>query len=623
MSEARALGLLRALCSGLTPGGIEVVADDQRTAFVPKRKRIMVARRFLSADTPVGIGALLHEVGHVLVTRYHLFTEPPDVPQALWWQALNAVEETRVHRFLRRRLPGVGGYLDALFAMDEAPGPDAFESDLVVFLAATAAWDRHPSLPFLAGFPAAEAAFHRTEPARSSYTRTLPPPELMPLPNLDQRYERLVLSGLEAPALVAPAMVAPALVTTDSGSVVPLEAEVRCAAASALRVFGAGIWPEIMALAARDQARIARSVADDPDLRLAAERDDAEAVREHPVLARQALRAWMDAHGTEQAPEPHPDGDLAKLAWGLLRRYLEADRSLQQSHRSAGPMRGRIRAKGTRDTDDLSSAGFSEAREPPAGQPMAEETQRARSALVDVLRRAVPTRPVRWTSGHRSGTAIDLDRAMLAAATSRDADRIWVRRTAERPALAALLLVDLSGSMGGQKVKAAIAATRALSAALAEVRGISWCVLGFQDTTIPFVRFEERGEPHVLARIDDMSAEVAGTRPGGNNKPRYNDDGPCLLEAAATLQARPERDRLLMVISDGNPEGRRSSREDLHRAVAQVQSMRGMTLVGLGLGPSTEHVTDYYPVSQANIALGDLAPAIGRLLASGLRAAAN
>jgi cobalamin biosynthesis protein CobT len=210
-----------------------------------------------------------------------------------------------------------------------------------------------------------------------------------------------------------------------------------------------------------------------------------------------------------------------------------------------------------------------------------------------------------------------------AAAAGRAADRIWVRRAAERPALAALLLVDLSGSMAGQKVEGAIAATRALSAALAEVRGISCCVLGFQDTTIPFLHFEERAEPRVLARIDDMSAEVAGTRPDGNNKPRYNDDGSCLLEAAATLQARPERERLLMVISDGNPQGRRSSREDLHRAVAQVQAMRGMTLVGLGLGPSKEHVTRYYPVSQANIALGDLAPAIGRLLASGLRAAAN
>ena len=60
-----------------------------------------------------------------------------------------------------------------------------------------------------------------------------------------------------------------------------------------------------------------------------------------------------------------------------------------------------------------------------------------------------------------------------------------------------------------------------------------------------------------------------------------------------------------MVISDGNLQGRRSSRENLHRAVAQMQAMRGMTLVGLRLGPSTEHVTSYYPVSQANIALGD------------------
>jgi hypothetical protein len=642
MSEHQVLGLVRALCSGLTPGGIEVVADDRRTAFVPARRRIMLARRFLAADTPVAIGALLHEVGHVLVTRYHLFAEPPDVSQALWRQALNAVEETRVHCFLRRRLPGVSGYLDALFAMDDAPGPEAFESDLMVFLAATATWDRHPSLPFLAGFPAAAAAYHRTEAARTRYTRTLPPPDLVPLPDLDERYEDLVMPALEARTVdvaasdVAASDVAaseaahsevavwasPALETTDPDSVVPLEAEVRCAAASALRIFVSSVWPEIMTLAARDHARIAQSVSDDPDLRAAAECDETGAEREFAALAQRALRDWMAAHGTDAAPEPPPDGDLAKLAWGLLRRYVEADLPPRKHHGSARPTRGRLRAKDTDDDDEMFSAA-DEATDPLAAQPLDDATQDARRALVEVLRRAVPPRPVRWASGYRSGTAIDLDRVMRAAATGRDGDRIWLRRTAERPALAALLLVDLSGSMGGQKVKAAIAATRALSAALAEVRGVSWSVLGFQDTTIPFVRFEERAEARVLARIDDMGAEVAGNRPGGNNKPRYNDDGPCLLEAAASLQMRPERDRLLMVISDGNPEGRRSSREDLHRAVAQVRAMPGMTLVGLGLGPSTEHVTRYYPVSQANIALGDLAPVVGRLLASGLRAAAK
>ena len=271
--------------------------------------------------------------------------------------------------------------------------------------------------------------------------------------------------------------------------------------------------------------------------------------------------------------------------------------------------------------DDVLADGGSRVMEPPAAHDCDDEERYVRTALVDVLRRAVPRRPVRWTSGYRSGTTIDLDRAMQAAVTGRNRDRIWARRTMERPAMAALLLVDLSGSMSGRKIEAAIAATRVLSAALTEIRGVSWCVLGFQDTTIPFVRFEEHAEAPVLARIEEMRAEVAANRPGGNNQPRFNDDGPCLLEAAARLQARPERDRLLMVISDGNPEGRHSSREDLHRAVSQVQVIPGMTLVGLGLGPSTDHVTRYYPISQANIELGDLASTIGQLLASSLRQA--
>jgi VWA domain containing CoxE-like protein len=609
MSETRVLGLLRGLCNGLSPGGIVVVADDEHTAFMPHRRKILVARRFLSADTPVAIGALLHEIGHALVTRYHLFAGPEDIRQALWWQALNAVEETRVHCFLRRRLPGVGGYLDALFAMDEPPESEAFESDLLVFLAATATWDRHPSLPFLAGFPAAMAAFHRTEPARLRYMRALPPPDLVPLPNLNARYA----------SVVAPALDPTASEVGKSEDVVPLEAEVRCAAASALEIFVEAIWPEITALAGRDHARIARLVSDNLDLRIAVTSDEAMAVYGRAALVRQAMRAWIAAHGTEVAPDPPTDELLTKLAWDLLREYLEAESRNPQQLASVSRIPTKLRTGQMPAKHALFADDVSEEPELPSPEGSDIGDEQARRALVDVLRRAVPRRPIQRTSGHRSGIAIDLDRAIRAAATGRGSDRIWLRRTEELPVLAALLLVDLSGSMSGPKVMAAIAATRALSSALAEVRGIAWCVLGFQDKTIPFVRFEERADPHVLARIDDMRAEVVGKRAGGNNQPRYNDDGPCLLEAAAVLQARPVQDRLLIVISDGNPEGRRSGRDDLHRAVAQVQAMKGMTLVGLGLGPSTDHVTRYYPVSQANIALGDLAPAIGRLLASGAR----
>jgi cobalamin biosynthesis protein CobT len=186
-----------------------------------------------------------------------------------------------------------------------------------------------------------------------------------------------------------------------------------------------------------------------------------------------------------------------------------------------------------------------------------------------------------------------------------------VRRLRGRPALAALLLVDLSGSMQGEKIAAATAATLALSAAMADISSISLSVMGFQDVTIRFVGFDERADPHVLRRVTQMRAEVDGKRPGGNNRPGHNDDGPCLLEAAATLRRRPEKDRLLIVISDGSPSGCRSTPDDLHRAVAEVQAVPGTTLVGLGLDPSTDHVTRYYPVSRANIALGDLARRLG------------
>src|SRR5208337_4120012 len=111
----------------------------------------------------------------------------------------------------------------------------------------------------LAGFPAAAAAFHRTEPARLDYMRTLPPPDLVPLADLDGRYEGLVRPALNEAALEA----------EETEVVVPLEAEVRCAAASALRIFMESIWPEIMALARRDHARIAHAMATDPGLRRA------------------------------------------------------------------------------------------------------------------------------------------------------------------------------------------------------------------------------------------------------------------------------------------------------------------------------------------------------------------
>ena len=111
-----------------------------------------------------------------------------------------------------------------------------------------------------------------------------------------------------------------------------------------------------------------------------------------------------------------------------------------------------------------------------------------------------------------------------------------------------------------------------------------------------------------------MPQEVNDSRPDGHNHSRYNDDGPCVLEAAERLLAQAAHDRILMVISDGLPEGRRSDENDLRRAIATLCEEPGLSLIGIGLGPQTEHVTQYYPDAVANVPVPELAAQLGELL---------
>jgi hypothetical protein len=172
--------------------------------------------------------------------------------------------------------------------------------------------------------------------------------------------------------------------------------------------------------------------------------------------------------------------------------------------------------------------------------------------------------------------------------------------------------------MRGTKVKEAVSATLRMAAALAHLNRVTWSVFGFQDELIPVVGFGEGFGESAKRRIRAMTREADGDAPGGHNKPSWNDDGPCLREAAARLHARAERGRLLIVVSDGEPSGRRSNAADLKAAVAEVSALPGLKLWGLGLGAGTDHVTDFYPHAEACIAPENLAGVIERLLARSL-----
>ncbi len=68
------------------------------------------------------------------------------------------------------------------------------------------------------------------------------------------------------------------------------------------------------------------------------------------------------------------------------------------------------------------------------------------------------------------------------------------------------------------------------------------------------------------------------------------------------------------MISDGGPSGRRSTAEDLKRTVTELEARSDLYLIGVGIGPNTEHVNEYYRHAIANVPVDGFAERLGDLL---------
>ena len=91
------------------------------------------------------------------------------------------------------------------------------------------------------------------------------------------------------------------------------------------------------------------------------------------------------------------------------------------------------------------------------------------------------------------------------------------------------------------------------------------------------------------------------------------------MEAAQDLLDWSASERLLIVVSYGLPEGKRSGPDDLRRAVKTLTSQhKELKLIGVGLGAGTGHVRDFYPESVADVPADRFAEEIGTLLRKAL-----
>jgi uncharacterized protein with von Willebrand factor type A (vWA) domain len=329
-------------------------------------------------------------------------------------------------------------------------------------------------------------------------------------------------------------------------------------------------------------------------------------------LARRVVDGWLDHVCTRDRDRFATESEERRANAAGLDDCTEAPSSLS-----------RVAWCSSRDDQSTSSPGAAEDRQArlfgdalegdPTSWLQCGGTLEETADLLSELRACLPPRACDRRRGVADrGVSLDLRAAMAASARQGSPERIWRRRAPPDHARAAfLLLVDLSGSMRGDPVLHALRAARVFAEALTTLE-LPCSVLGFQDECIEVLPFDTPFDRRARAVLSGCVEEPSGRRIGGRNEFRFNDDGPCLREAARRLLARQEPDRVLIVLSDGLPEGRRSNLEDLKSAVLELAD--SMTLIGVGVGQETGHVRAIYPHSVPNVPLHQLARRVGRIL---------
>jgi len=167
------------------------------------------------------------------------------------------------------------------------------------------------------------------------------------------------------------------------------------------------------------------------------------------------------------------------------------------------------------------------------------------------------------------------------------------------------ILVDLSGSMRGEKITESFKAVIIVSEVLNRL-GIKFEILGFQDQLISFKEFTDRLDDSIRKKISGMRLEVESNNPGGHNRASYNDDGPCLDEASERLSKESEKEKIILVLSDGMPNGTHSGEKELRDAITKILTTTDHKLLAVGLGPETNGLEAYYPVATTGISSHDL-----------------
>ena len=219
----------------------------------------------------------------------------------------------------------------------------------------------------------------------------------------------------------------------------------------------------------------------------------------------------------------------------------------------------------------------------------------------------------KWETGFKSGKKIDMKKRMQEKALGISAveSKAWQKREApQEKDYAISLLVDLSGSMQGEKIYETFKATIVLAEVLNRL-SINTEILGFNNRLYEYQTYGQDMSKEIRSNMGRILKEVEG------QGARWNDDGWALEQASQRLAKQKATEKFLIVLSDGQPNPSPSHNADkyeLPSVIEEVVTQTDQKLVGLGVGQGTGHVTSYYPNSIANVSVDEMSESLAELI---------
>jgi len=240
-----------------------------------------------------------------------------------------------------------------------------------------------------------------------------------------------------------------------------------------------------------------------------------------------------------------------------------------------------------------------------------EKYRREVLPLIDVLETDlreifVARRVQKWQSGFRTGKRVDIKKRMQekALGITPVESKAWQKRELPQDKDYAIsLLVDLSGSMRGQKIQETFRAAIVLAEVLNRL-SINTEILGFNVRLYEYQAFNQNMGKEVRDHMGGMLQEVSTLTAA------WTDVGWAVQQASERLARQKAAEKFLFVLSDGLPHESSEhprSQYELGQVISRIMRDTSQKLIGLGVGHGTEHVERYYPNSVANIGVKEVA----------------